>query len=278
MHFPRPRALVGMVHLGALPGTPFNSRPLDDLIRTAVADACLLADAGFDALIIENMHDRPYLPRSVGPEIVAALTRICEAVRHALGDSYTLGLQILAGANCQALAVAHACGVNFIRAEGFVYASVADEGLLADADAGELLRYRRALGADDIAVFADIRKKHSAHALTADLTIADWAHSAEFFGADGLIVTGSWTGRAPDLDDLRDARAAVSLPILSGSGATPANLADLWRFADAVIVGSWYKKDGRWNQPIDSRRLLDLMQAAEQIRAGSRHEDAASVK
>jgi predicted TIM-barrel enzyme len=39
---------------------------------------------------------------------------------------------------------------------------------LIESDAGSLLRYRTAIGADRIRVFADIKKKHSSDALTAD--------------------------------------------------------------------------------------------------------------
>jgi len=64
------------------------------------------------------------------------------------------------GANKDALAVAMASGAQFIRAEGFVFSHVADEGWM-DSCAAELLRYRRAIGAEDILVFTDIKKKHS---------------------------------------------------------------------------------------------------------------------
>lgn len=50
-------------------------------------------------------------------------------------------------------------GLDFIRAEGFVFSHVADEGLL-DACAGRLLRYRRSIGAGHVMIFTDIKKKH----------------------------------------------------------------------------------------------------------------------
>lgn len=50
-------------------------------------------------------------------------------------------------------------GLDFIRAEGFVFSHVADEGLL-NACAGELLRYRRCIGAEHVQIFTDIKKKH----------------------------------------------------------------------------------------------------------------------
>ena len=50
-------------------------------------------------------------------------------------------------------------GLQFIRAEGFVFSHVADEGLM-NACAGDLMRYRREIDAEDIMVFTDVKKKH----------------------------------------------------------------------------------------------------------------------
>lgn len=66
---------------------------------------------------------------------------------------------MLACGNKQAIAIAQATNFNFIRAEGFVFSHVADEGF-TDADAGQLLRYRKSIGADNVLVFTDIKKKH----------------------------------------------------------------------------------------------------------------------
>ena len=85
----------------------------------------MLADAGFDAILLENMHDAPYLLREVGAETIAAFTRVACEVRAAV--NLPLGVQILAGANRAALGVALAAECAFIRAEGFVFAGVADE-------------------------------------------------------------------------------------------------------------------------------------------------------
>src|SRR5437773_5472038 len=124
--FGTPKALVAMVHVGALPGTPFSSLPMRDIIAQAVSEGKLLADGGFDAIIIENMHDRPFLRQRVGPEIVSAMAAVLDALRAKV--KIPLGVQILAAANREALAVAMAGGASFIRAENFVFAHVADEG------------------------------------------------------------------------------------------------------------------------------------------------------
>ncbi len=257
--FGREKALIGMVHINALPGAPRHVLPMDQIVERAVADARLIAEAGFDAVIIENMHDAPYLRRSVGPEIVAAMTAVGAAVRAAI--DLPIGVQVLAGANDASLAAAHAIGGQFIRAEGFVFASVADEGLLDEADAGPLLRYRKAIGAEGIRILADIKKKHSSHAITGDVDLAETAKAAAFCGADGVIVTGAATGEPTATNDVAAVRAAVDCPVLVGSGVTPDNAGALLQHADALIVGSWIKQDGVWSNPVDAQRATTLVQA-----------------
>jgi len=252
-----PRALIGVVHVQALPGTPAHRFDMAAIIAAAVEEARAYSTAGFHAVMIENTHDRPYLNAGVGPEITAAMAVIGAEIRRA--TPLPLGVQVLAGANTAALGVALACGATFIRAEGFVFAHVADEGLI-QASAGPLLRYRRAIGADHVRVFTDVKKKHSAHTITADVSIAETAEAAEFFSVDGVIVTGSATGRPADREEVSAVGRAVSIPTLVGSGVTARNIGE-YRDADALIVGSWAKRDGLWSNPVDPKRADALVHA-----------------
>jgi len=248
------RALIGVIHVEALPGTPANKLDVAAITAAAVADARAYADAGFHGLLIENTHDRPYLKGGVGPEIVAAMAVVGAAVKDAV--SLPLGVQVLAGANREALAVALASGASFIRVEGFVFAHVADEGLI-ESSAGSLLRYRRAISADHIRVFADIKKKHSAHAITADVDIVETAKAAEFFAVDGVIVSGLATGSPTDPSEVAAVSRAVSVPTIVGSGVTIENVGD-FASADALIVGSSIKEGGLWSRPIAIDRAKAL--------------------
>lgn len=251
------RALIGVLHVGALPGTPRASESVDALIRRTVDEALVYRAAGFSAVIIENMHDRPYLNGRVGPEITSVMTAVgCEVKRQ---TGLVLGVQVLAGANREALAVAHACGGDFVRVEGFVFAHVADEGLI-ESCAGDLLRYRRAIGAERVLVFADIKKKHSAHAITADVALGETARAADFFLADGVIVTGVATGVEASAEDVIEVAGAVGIPVLVGSGVTPANITR-YAAAHGYIVGSAMKQGGRWSNPLDRDAVRAMARA-----------------
>jgi membrane complex biogenesis BtpA family protein len=248
-------ALVGMVHLLPLPGSPRWAGSMAAVLDRALSDAEALAEGGCDALLVENMHDLPYLRGRVEPETTAAMALATAAVAR-LGRP--TGVQVLAGANREALGVAVAAGASFVRAEAFAYAHVADEGWM-DACAGELVRARSALQAD-VAIWADVRKKHAAHAVTEDLSLAEVAQGTAFCGADALVITGVTTGAPTDRAHVIEARTA-GLPVLVGSGVTDRDAADLAKVAQGLIVGSWIKHDGDWRQPVDRDRVRRLRDA-----------------
>jgi membrane complex biogenesis BtpA family protein len=264
-----PRALIGMLHLRALPGSPGwysdgCESGLDKTIARAIEEARVYHDAGIHGLMIENMHDRPYLKGAVGPETVAAMAVVGREVRRVV--PLPLGVQVLAAVNREALAVALACGACFVRVEGYVFAHVADEGLI-ESDAGVLLRYRQQIGAGDIKVFADVKKKHSSHAITADVSLADTAQAAEFALADGVVVTGVSTGLQTDPVDVRAVAVAVGIPTFVGSGVTPDNIAE-YPHADGFIIGSAVKRDGHWANPIDPHRVEAVAKAFAAVARG----------
>lgn len=241
------KQLWGMVHVGALPGTPSYQNDFERIVSKAVEEAKLLEKSGFTGVLFENMHDVPYLKGKVGSEITAAMAVIGHEIRKEV--SVSVGLQILAGANEAALSVAHAIGADWIRVEGFVFAHIADEGQI-EACAGELLRLRRSLGAQKIKIMADIKKKHSSHAITQDISLSETAKAADFFGADAVIITGKSTGEAPLPEDLISISKKLSIPVFMGSGITSKNMKDYSR-ADGFIVGSSLKEKGDWKKAID---------------------------
>lgn len=255
------RALIGMIHVGALPGTPQAHDSVDEIVERAIAEALVYRDAGFNGLLVENMHDVPYVKGAVGPEITASMAVIARELQYEV--DLPLGIQVLAGANREAVAAALAANARFIRAEGFVFGHVADEGWI-DASAGPLLRYRRQIGAEGIHVFADVKKKHASHAATADVDLVETARAAEFFQADGVVVTGAATGREADAAEVEAVARAVRVPTLVGSGIDAENL-PRFAAADGFIVGSSVKLGGMWCNALDRTRVEAVARAFERL-------------
>ena len=263
--FRKPKPILAMVHTGPSPGAP-GYRSVESAVERAVAEAKLYADLGVDGLVLENMHDFPCVhEREQGPEVAAFMTRVAVCVKRQVGQM-PVGIQVLFQANKTALAVALAAQCDFIRAEGWMYAHVSDKGI-AEACAGEVLRYRSAIGAYNIPVFADVKKKHAAHTWTGDVSIGEMAEMMHLHRADSVIVTGVRTGQEPNVEDLRAVRNATPLPVLVGSGITAENFEDFVDDADGFIVGSAFKEGGVWNAPVCENRVSAIVAVAEQARA-----------
>lgn len=254
--FKQKKAFIGMIHVPALPGTPNSTLSMQQIIAKTVKEAEMLIDVGVHGIIIENMHDRPYIkPKDnhfISPEVTAAMTVVTHEIRQIA--QVPLGVQVLAAANKEALAIAQITNADFVRVEGFVFGHVADEGWI-EACAGELLRYRKMLGAEDKLIFADIKKKHAAHNVTADVSIEETANAAEFFMADGLIITGSATAKPVNMQELKAIAKITELPIIIGSGITINNLERYLPYADCFIIGSALKKQGLWCNELDINQL-----------------------
>ena len=260
--FNRKCSMIGMLHLQPLPGAAGYGGSIDRITASALDEAMIYKEYGFDALMVENMHDVPFLKGRVEPETTAAMAVIAALIKHE--TQMPMGIQILAGANLEALGAAVASGLDFIRVEAFVFAHVGDEGY-QESCAAELIRRRWQLKAERIKIFADIKKKHSAHAITSDITLVETARTAEFFKADGVIVTGMHTGDPPSPADIQDVFHSVDCFVLVGSGVSASNVHQYQPWSDAIIVGSSLKVDGKWNNSLDEKLVCTFIERTRQV-------------
>lgn len=264
--FGRRGALIGMLHLRPLPGAPrYRAEDgMNAVLEQALSEARMLEDAGFDGVIIENGWDIPFVkPDQIGPETVAALTVITDRVNQAI--DLPVGVNCLANAVEASIAVAAATGAAFVRANQWVNAYVANEGLI-EGRAGLVTRYRHAIRADHVTVWADVQVKLGSHAITADRSLAEQARDADWFDADALIVTGSRLADPPITEDLHTVREASALPLIAGSGVRPENLATILGCADAVIVGSALKDGDVWHGAMSKDAVLELARERDRFR------------
>lgn len=250
--------LIGVVHLAALPGSPNFGGDLKPCLEAAASDARLLAEAGFDAVIVENFGDSPFYADNVPAVTVAAMTRAVSSVADAV--ELPVGVNVLRNDALAALSIAAATGAAFIRVNVLTGAMTTDQGLISGR-AAEVMRLRSALKVD-VEVFADVMVKHAAPppGLTIEQATADTVERAM---ADAVIVSGDATGDEPELEQVRRvAGAAGATPVLLGSGVTEANVAGLLAVADGAIVGTALKVDGITTNPVDPRRAAAFVRAA----------------
>ena len=243
------KPLIGMIHLPALPGAPRNTLAVDELIQFALVELKKLENAGFDAVILENVGDTPFFKEHVPPVTVAAMANISRDV--VAQSKIAVGLNLLRNACAEALSVAHVTGARFIRCNIMIGAYATDQGII-EGCASTLLRLRRELGTNTL-IFGDVHVKH-AHPIF-DVPIEDAARDlAERGGADAVIVSGARSPVPPSREALMSVRDAVELPVLVGSGVGLANVQELYQESDGLIVGEPdFKVDGVWGGPNDER-------------------------
>jgi uncharacterized protein len=252
------RAVIGMVHLRALPGSPRWDGDMAGVARAALDDARALAEGGADALMVENHGDVPFSAGRVDAATVAGMAvAIAEIRRHV---PLPIGVNVLKNDARSALAVAAATGARFVRVNVHVGAVAADQGIL-QSEAHDSLRYRRLLGVE-IAILADVQAKHGMP--LAPVPIEQEARDCYARGlADAVVVSGVATGEPTPMSDLKRVRGALpDAPLLVGSGALPETVAELLSVADGVIVGTSLKRDGRLANPVDVERVRRLVAAA----------------
>jgi len=252
-----PKFLAAMVAVLPLPGSPRYDGDHQKVMDQALADLEVYQKAGVDSIIFENDHDLPYIQAPLDKKGIGLMTHIVKKAREKFDGP--IGIQMLEAANITSLEIAVEADLDYIRVEAFVFAHVGGSGII-NGSAGKILRRRKELQAEHIKVFADVKKKHGSHSLTMDLDIADEIMQAEFFLADGVIVTSKFTGINPDKEDLIKAKSATKLPVLIGSGMTAENIREYLPFADGFIVGSYFRRGGKFLESLEPERLSRFME------------------
>lgn len=249
--------VIGMVHLPPLPGSPRWGGDLAGIEQHALRDAEALAEGGVDGLMLENFGDHPFFPRRVPAHTATHMTALATSIRRRL--DLPLGINVLRNDGLTALAVAHASGAAFIRVNVLSGARVTDQGVLQGI-AHDLLRARALLRAEEIKILADVNVKHSA-----PLGEVRLEHEVEDLlgrgGADAVIVSGTGTGKAANVDELKRVREAAGedVPVLVGSGVREETVTDYLAMVDGLIVGSFFKVGGVTERAVDTARVKALL-------------------
>ena len=256
------KPVIGMVHLGAMPGAPLfdTDRGIEGILSDARADLNALQTAGFDAVMFGNENDRPY-EFDVDRASTAGMAFVIGQLRAEI--TVPFGVNVLWDP-MSTIALAAATGAGFVR-EIFTGTYASDMGPWTP-DAGKALRYRNALGREDLTVlynvsaeFADSLDRRS---------LPDRARSATFSSIpDAVLVSGQITGEAAAMSDLEAVKNVLpDTPVMANTGVKHATIADVMAVADGCVVGSALKIDGDTWKSIDADRAQDFMAKARAAR------------
>ncbi|HEY60800.1 MAG TPA: hypothetical protein G4N92_09000 [Anaerolineae bacterium] len=254
--------IIAALHLPPSPASRHPSaQPIGKIIDYTLRNVDKAVRAGVPALYIQDLGDMPIAPQ-VQPHTVALLSVVGAKVRADFPD-LVLGVCMMSHAAREPLAVAQAIGAQFVRIKVFTGVMVKSEGLLQGC-AYEAIQYRAQIGAEDVAILADVYD-HTGEPL-GRLPLVEAARSAVVHNrADGLILTGfSFDESLKMLAEVHDADLGV--PLLLGGGAKAENIVAALKVADGAIVSSSFKPISGWTQESiltewDSERIVQFMQA-----------------
>ncbi len=231
------KVVIGMVHCSPLLG--YAEFPGFEIVKKKfIGDMKALIAGGVDAIMIENNYDTPHFEKAK-ISTIPQLTALCLEARKM--TKKPLGLCVLWNDYEAALSIAKLSKFDFVRIPVFVDKVKTDYGTYC-AKATECVKFRKEIAAENILIFADVQVKHARHLIKRPLSEA--VKEAIEKGANGIIVTGKWTGDSPTHDDVRVAKKVCGKTLLIlGSGITPENIHEY--NVDAFIVGTYFKEENQ---------------------------------
>lgn len=228
--------VIGAIHFPPLLGYP-EFPGIEIALENALIDLYALEQGGVDGIIIENNYDIPH-HAEVGTEVVACLTLLAQKIKEK--TKLPIGISVLWNDYKTALSISKVVGLEFVRIPVFVDTVKTSYGIM-EAKAKEIALFQTHIGAENVALFTDIHVKHSE--IISKHTILESAQLAIEQGSDALIVTGKWTGDAPDITELQSVFDSVKdFPILCGSGVNEQNIKELFKYSNGGIVSTSLKE------------------------------------
>lgn len=226
----------------------------------ALKDLAAYESGGVDALFLENNYGLS--SEKISNEQAVAMGYLVSEIRSQ--TKLPLGTSVLWNDYETAFALAKTYNLQFIRVPVFVDTVKPYCGVIK-GDAKDVLKVRKEFKAENVAIYADILVKHSEHISKHSLEGA--AKRAIKAGADGVIVTGDWTGEPPTPEVVSKLRKHIGdFPILIGSGSSKNNVSSLLEHANGVIVSTSLKsgnnKNGERNVKGFEQRVLKSKVAA----------------
>ena len=257
------KPIIAMCHLRALPGDPGYDREggMAKVIDRALRDLTALQNGGVDAVMFSNEFSFPYMTR-VETVAVAAMARVIGELMDDIKVPF--GVDVLWDP-LASLDLAAATGAKFVR-EIFTGVYASDFGLW-NTDCGATVRHRCAIGAEKVKLFFNIVPEAARY--LAERDVVDIARSTVFNARpDALCVSGLIAGVATDVQILKRVKEAVpDVPVFVNTGLRLENVEAQLSIADGAIVGTAFKYDEVFENPVDERRVKAFMEKVKSLRS-----------
>lgn len=256
------KPIIGMCHLPALPGDPGydSAAGMAHVLAHGRQEIKALQDGGIDGILISNEFSLPYLTETE-PITAVAMARVIGELLNEL--TVPFGVNVLWDGRAS-IDLAVATGASFVR-EVFTGVYASDFGLW-NTDVGRAARHRTRVSATDVKLLYNIVSEAATYLGGRDL--AQMTRSTVFNGVpDGLCVSGLTAGAATDTPTLKIVKEfAGDTPVFVNTGVRPDTVVESLKYADGAIVGTWFKKDGKFENDAESARVAELMEVVRTVR------------
>lgn len=251
------KTIIGMVHLGAMPGTPFYEEgSYEATFERALRDAKALDEGGAAGCLIQTV-ERVYPTNDEADYArVVGVGNIVRAVAKETRPDFQIGVQIMTNALQASVAVAKVSGGSFLRCFALVGQTLSPWGMI-EARPLEFLRYRQSINATHIKLVAEVDGMHFKW-YGEEKSVAEVARTAVHAGADAVEVAHA--DEDVNLKQIHDIKAALpNVPIILGGYTNHENAARRLSKADGAFVGSAFEPTG-WGTSIDKNAVRDYME------------------
>lgn len=261
---PGKKLIIGCIHLLPLPNTPYYQEgDYDRSIEKALRDAEALIKGGADGCLIQGI-DGGIFPSTDDTDYarVACISVIGNEVRRMAGPDFKVGVQLMWNCITPSLAAAKACHADFTRCTALAGSTSSRFGPIV-AQPLKVQNYRRRIGADNVAMIAEIAGYHvqqggydkARFIGQAQDVLAVGANAIEMFHSDEALNERM-------VCDLKE--AFPTAPVVLGGGTDIENAARRLKYADCAIVGTCFEK-GNWGGDVQWDAVRDYVQNVRRI-------------
>ncbi len=255
------KPVIGMVHLHAMPTDPkYNAEAgIEEVVQAARKDLTALQQGGIDGILFCNEFSIPYT-KKVRTITVATY---CRVVGELLKE-----IKVPFGITCSSSAtktfdIAVAVGADFVRCH--YHGATAGVYGINDNDPGEVERHRYAVGAGKLKVLTAVIPEGTKQ--LAERSLKEVVKTLDFnISPDGLLIYSSTPGSAVDVEQISICKSVSKIPVLASNGVKAETIEEILSYSDGCIVGTGIKEDGNFYNPIDLKRVKQLMANAKKAR------------
>lgn len=257
------KPIIALLHLNAFPLDPLFGK--NDSMKKAVEDARkdlkALQEGGVDAILFSNEFSLPYQTK-VDHIQSCGMARIIGELMDDIKVPFGIDLE---SDPIAALDLAKAVDADFIRGT-FTGAYAGVEGI-SEYDTAEILRRKKALGLDDLKMLYFLNNESDDNIVPVDY--CQLAKAIIFdCHPDALCCTGLHAGIAANDDYMTSVRKTVKgkTLVFAATGCKKENIIEKMKATDGCLVGTYFKKDGKFENHIDVKRVKDFMKVVKDYR------------